>query len=194
MFFFHSKYYFSKFSLLFIFVIIAFVLVFAPIFSSNQTKEQDMMEQGNTEASQVNLAAEQEIELVMITQYVVGEDVIEKRKEKYHSLEEIKERYPQWEIVEMKDNQMVLIRHMEDISPACKEKAYFGLSPDGYLTLYKGDDQGKEVIETFFRIDIKSLESALPQEPVEQLHQGIPIQDLAEFNSVLSTFSEYATE
>ncbi len=50
------------------------------------------------------------------------------------------------------------------------------------------------MIETFFQIDIESLETGLPEEPIRQLQRGIPVHDIAEFNSVLSTFSEFTLE
>jgi forespore regulator of the sigma-K checkpoint len=43
-------------------------------------------------------------------------------------------------------------------------------------------------------MNIEYLESSLPPDTVRQLREGIPIADLAEYNSVLSTFSEFALE
>jgi forespore regulator of the sigma-K checkpoint len=48
------------------------------------------------------------------------------------------------------------------------------------------------VIRTFFQLDIRYLESSLPKETLKQLQDGIRITDMAEYNSVLSTFSDYA--
>ncbi|GJM75082.1 hypothetical protein HMSSN036_72980 [Paenibacillus macerans] len=38
------------------------------------------------------------------------------------------------------------------------------------------------------------MESALPADVLKQLQQGIRIQDVEEYNSVLSTFSDFALE
>ncbi len=197
MFYFNRKgSYLLKYSLLSLFVLVALVLVFIPAFQADKGTEMLVNQAGGEkgEVELVNKAAEHQSEIVRITHFVVGADLIEKKIESIESLEDVKIRYADWEIAEINNSQIVLKRNVEDIGPECKEGAYFGLSPEGYLTLYKGSQEEKKVIETFFRIDIKGLESGLPQEPVKQLYQGIPIEDLAEFNSVLSTFSEYAVD
>jgi forespore regulator of the sigma-K checkpoint len=43
-------------------------------------------------------------------------------------------------------------------------------------------------------MNIEHLKTSLPQETIEQLYEGIRINDLVEYNSVLSTFSDYAAE
>jgi forespore regulator of the sigma-K checkpoint len=71
---------------------------------------------------------------------------------------------------------------------------YFALNSDGYLTLYEGDPDEWQVVRTFFQLDVNHLEGSLPQEVVKELHEGIRISDDAEYNSVLSTFSDYVLE
>lgn len=39
-----------------------------------------------------------------------------------------------------------------------------------------------------------SLKSSLPENIWKELHEGIRVQDIEEYNSVLSTFSDYARE
>ncbi|MNI90437.1 hypothetical protein D3C73_1479580 [compost metagenome] len=48
------------------------------------------------------------------------------------------------------------------------------------------------MIRTFFQLDVQHMKSSLPGDAVNQLYSGIRISDLADYNSVLSTFSEYA--
>lgn len=195
MFFFNHKRYALRYSLVFILVMLAFVMVFTPF--NRQGKEENQIgseKQNGEKVQEVNINTNKETNLRLITHFVVGDDLVESKTEKYISLEELQDRYSDWEMTEIEKDSIVMERYVEDMSPACKNGAYFGLSPDGYLTLYRDDGEKNEVIETFFRIDVKSLESGLPQEPVNQLYVGIPIEDLAEFNSVLSTFSEYAID
>ena len=132
------------------------------------------------------------------THYVVGEDLLETKIEVVKSIDEIKNKYPEWEVIEVSVNKIILSRNIEDISPDCKNRTYFSLNREGYLTLFSGEPNNisgqNTIIETFFRIDIDKLESSLPIEPLQQLYEGIPIQDLAEFNSVLSTFSEFSID
>lgn len=81
---------------------------------------------------------------------------------------------------------------ISDLSPTCKEQAYISLDKDGNLTLFEGPPTHEKVIKTFFQLDINSMESSLPDGAVQQLYDGIRVQDIDEYNSVLSTFSDYA--
>ncbi|CAG7655258.1 BofC C-terminal domain-containing protein [Paenibacillus allorhizosphaerae] len=85
---------------------------------------------------------------------------------------------------------------VDDLSPRCKENAYFGLDAGGNLSLFEGipGASGTNVIRTFFQLNIEHLESSLPRETVKQLYRGIRVTDLADYNSVLSTLSDYAVE
>jgi forespore regulator of the sigma-K checkpoint len=83
---------------------------------------------------------------------------------------------------------------IEDLSPQCKSNAYFGLDTHGNLSLFEGVPEGNQVIRTFFQLNINYLESSLPRETVKQLYRGIPVNNLEEYNSVLSTFADFAVE
>ncbi|WP_238996696.1 BofC C-terminal domain-containing protein [Paenibacillus pinistramenti] len=87
-----------------------------------------------------------------------------------------------------------LEKHVAELSATCKEKGYIGLDATGSLSLFEGRPEKEKVMRTFFQIDIKSMESSLPKEIIQQLHNGIRVQDLEEYNSVISTFSDYAME
>ena len=52
----------------------------------------------------------------------------------------------------------------------------------------------KNVIRTFFQLDVNTLESSLPEGVLEQLQEGIRIQDKDEYDSVISTFSDFAVD
>lgn len=82
----------------------------------------------------------------------------------------------------------------DDLSPACKEQAYMSVDANGNLTLFDGPPQEEKVLRTFFQLDIGSMESSLPKDVLKQLQEGIRIQDIDEYNSVLSTFSDYARD
>ena len=187
--FFFKKKSFKLYLLSTILVIVIAILFYPMISNRDSSGAEEDLEQTT---KLVNLAMEKK--LILITHYVVGHDTIEIKIENISSIEDIKEKYLDWSITKETDDEIVLERNVEDLSPTLKQGSYFGLGSDGYLTLYREISEGNEIIQTFFRIDIEKLESGLPREPVEQLYQGIPIQDLAEYNSVLSTFSEFSTE
>ncbi|MDQ1912421.1 BofC C-terminal domain-containing protein [Paenibacillus sp. GD4] len=91
---------------------------------------------------------------------------------------------------------VVFTESVSDLSPQCKHNAYFGLDEQGNLSLFEGvpGSADRNVIRTFFQLNIEYLESSLPRETLKQLYQGIQVSDLDEYNSVLSTFSDYAVE
>jgi forespore regulator of the sigma-K checkpoint len=50
------------------------------------------------------------------------------------------------------------------------------------------------VVRTFFQLDVRSLESSLSKERLHELAGGIRVSDKNEYNSVLSTYSDYALQ
>lgn len=84
--------------------------------------------------------------------------------------------------------------YIEPVDEKISNDTYFGLDDDGNLSLFEGLPSEKKVVRSFFQLDIEYLESSLPQEIIDQLHEGIQITDYAQYNSVLSTFSEYAID
>lgn len=87
---------------------------------------------------------------------------------------------------------VTLTDQVDDLSAKCKENAYFGLDKNGNLSLFDDLPEKDHVLRTFFQLNIEHLKSSLPREMVDQLYHGIRITDLAEYNSVLSTFSDFA--
>ncbi|WP_237167712.1 BofC C-terminal domain-containing protein [Paenibacillus yonginensis] len=102
--------------------------------------------------------------------------------------------HPAWQGRIDHKGEVWLEEHVAELSATCKEKGYIGLDAHGTLSLFEGKPEKEKVMRTFFQIDIKSMESALPKEIVNQLHNGIRVQDLEEYNSVISTFSDYALD
>lgn len=92
------------------------------------------------------------------------------------------------------DGDLWLEQRVNDLSPLTKKDAYIGVDEQGNLTLFKGPPAGEKVLKTFFQMDMGSMKSSLPEEIWEQLHDGIRVQDIEEYNSVLSTFSDYARD
>lgn len=102
--------------------------------------------------------------------------------------------HPEW-TADMEDGESVTLRRtIHDLSPKCKETGYIGVDASGNLSLYDGKPQHEKVLRTFFQLNMEYLESSLPPGAVKQLYAGIKVNDLEEYNSVLSTFSDYALE
>ncbi|SFE49049.1 forespore regulator of the sigma-K checkpoint [Paenibacillus algorifonticola] len=88
-------------------------------------------------------------------------------------------------------NRVLVEQKVDEFSKHCQNEAYMGVDKQGHLSLFEGAPQQEKVLRTFFQLDIRYLESSLPRDKVEQLTHGIKINDIDEFNSVLSTFSDY---
>ncbi|HEY8342654.1 MAG TPA: BofC C-terminal domain-containing protein [Calditerricola sp.] len=104
------------------------------------------------------------------------------------------ERYRDWTLVEKSARRYVFERHIKDISPVTKARGYFGLLDGSILAIFGGPPDEGEVIHTFYPLDVKRMESSLPPEELAMLQRGIRVTNLAEYNSILSTFGEFALE
>lgn len=83
---------------------------------------------------------------------------------------------------------------LAEVNDDLSDNSYIGIDQHGVLSLFEGPPLEEKVIRSFFQINIEFLESSLPPEIVEQLYEGIRITNHSEYNSVLSTFSDYAVE
>lgn len=135
-----------------------------------------------------------QIQIVLEKEYVCGENTVEYHYSNDSNLEAIQEQYKDWQYTSFDGTTANFSKKVWDLSPECKENGYFGLSEDGQLTLFKGPPENKEVIETFFQIDVEKLRSGLSTEPVFQLYEGIKVKDMSDYNSILSLFSSFSTE
>lgn len=130
-------------------------------------------------------------ELVLARSYLCGVKDEEHRPVAPGHLADMMVEYRGWEIVSADQSKMILLKREQDIAPACKENGHFGLSADGMLTLFHGVPMQQDVVQTFYRIDTQKMEATLSKEEVENLKRGIRVRDLAEYNSVLSTYGEF---
>ena len=126
--------------------------------------------------------------------YVCGEETIRLGKKSGADLYRLLEQNRQWTLSWNSDREAVLTEQIEDLSPECKQNAYFGIDEDGNLSLFDGVPDRKKVLRTFFQIDIERMESSLPRDAVRQLYEGIKVSDYASYNSVLSPFADFAVD
>ena len=129
--------------------------------------------------------------LVLTRSYLCGVRHEEHKPVAVERLADAMSAYKGWEIVSGDASKLILLKREHDISPACKENGYFGLSEDGLLTLFHGLPQEQEVIQTFYQINTAKMEASMSQNELENLKRGIRVRDLAEYHSVLSTYGEF---
>lgn len=97
-------------------------------------------------------------------------------------------KYDQWQLTDIDESTMVFRKQVNDISPLLKANGFFGITEDGVLTIFNGRPDQFRIIQSFFQIDIKKLESTKQ----EELIQGIPIKTKDRYVEVLETFKPYS--
>ncbi|MFD0588276.1 BofC C-terminal domain-containing protein [Paenibacillus sp. GCM10027627] len=133
------------------------------------------------------------VQVLLQRQYVCGEEFEALGSMNTKDIIQLLRDHPDFSASLNKDpEQVVLVQRIEDLSDYCKSHAYFGVDRFGNFTLFDGEPRKEKVLRTFFQLDIRFMESSLPQHKLERLTQGIRVSDMDEFNSVLSTFSDYA--
>ncbi|WP_232695579.1 BofC C-terminal domain-containing protein [Brevibacillus daliensis] len=130
-------------------------------------------------------------QLVLTRTYICGVENEERVETNVTSMEQLLKPYQGWRLVSINQDEIVLHKDEEDLAPICKQKGYFGLSPDGFLTLFEGLPDDQKAIQTFYRINTDRLEANLTKAELDQLYKGIRIYDLADYNSILSSLSEF---
>lgn len=156
-----------------------------------ETDQKQITDQKKINEEKAVPALAKPLELVLNRTYLCGAKVEERVRADNQTIEQLLSKYIGWEIVSVEADTVVLSRQENDISPECKRNGYFGLSPDGMLTLFNGLPGEQKVIQTFYQINTARMEASLPKEELELLRKGIRVHDLAEYNSILSTYGEY---
>lgn len=133
-----------------------------------------------------------ESQVVVHTIYVCGEESRSYGFMRSREILDLISQHPEWQVNERDGDLISFVEYVDDLSESCKQSAYFGLDEMDQLTLFNGAPGYEHAIRTFFQIDIEHLKTSLPQETVDSLYNGIRITDMAQFNSVISTFSQFA--
>jgi forespore regulator of the sigma-K checkpoint len=132
----------------------------------------------------------QQLTIILERIYLDGEISEEVVLDSYWSIENFWAKYDQWQLVEMDATTMVFRKQMDDISPLLKANGYFGITEDGVLTIFNGRPDRSRIIQSFFQIDVKKLESRKQ----EELFHGIPIKTKDRYVEVLETFKPYSQQ
>lgn len=130
----------------------------------------------------------QQLTIILERVYLDGEISEEVVLDSYWSIENFWAKYDQWQLTDMDETKMVFRKNVDDISPILKSNGYFGITEDGVLTIFNGRPDRSRIIQSFFQIDVKKLES----KKQEELIQGIPIKTKDRYVEVLETFKPYS--
>jgi forespore regulator of the sigma-K checkpoint len=128
------------------------------------------------------------VKVVLQRVYLDGEISEEVTNETILSMEDFWAAYDGWQLIDQNEERVIFQRSIDDISPLLKTNGYFGIDDDGTLSIFNGKPETNEVIQSFFQIDVKKLESRKHDE----LIQGIRIQSRDQYLEVLKTLETYS--
>jgi forespore regulator of the sigma-K checkpoint len=134
-----------------------------------------------------------QMEVVLHRTYLCGEETRHLGTHTASEAEDLLRSHREWGANIDSAGRLLMEESIDDLSPQCRKTAYMGMDKDGNLSLYDGPPWEEKVIRTFFQLDVDMLESRLTEERVRELSEGIRVSDKDEYNSVLSTFNEYAS-
>ncbi|RFU71715.1 regulator [Peribacillus saganii] len=129
-----------------------------------------------------------ERKVVLQRVYVDGEVSIEIVMNKIQAMEDFWAEYEGWQLVDQNEKRIIFRKQENDISPLLKANGYFGLSNDGTLSIFNGKPDQSNIIQSFFQIDVRKLESYKRQE----LKEGIRIENKHRFKQVIESFKYYS--
>jgi forespore regulator of the sigma-K checkpoint len=135
---------------------------------------------------------EGDVELILHRVYWCGEETRMLGRHSGAEAAELLKSRREWSAAYDPAGRVLLEETVEDLSPACRQTAYIGMDTDGNLSLFNGPPRKDNVVRTFFQLDVPTLESSLSKDRLRELAQGIRVADRDEYNSVLSSFSDYA--
>ncbi|MBS4194810.1 intercompartmental signaling factor BofC [Lederbergia citri] len=130
------------------------------------------------------------LKVVLKRKYLDGEVSEEIVKETIWALEDFWAKYEAWQLVDMDEEKLVFETVVDDISPLLKLNGFFGITEDGTLTIFNGNPDQADIIQSFFQIDIKKLEGKKQL----QLKKGIPVRTKEIYTEVLETMKQYSLD
>lgn len=172
-------------------LVLASILIFLLTLSIVWVQDNSIDHANSGEEAQEALAP-RKWQVIIQKNYVAGPMIEEEQEYSAAEIDQLLATFSHMNMVKRGDDFILFTMQIDDISPIIKENGYFALDHHGMLHLYRGDIRDENIIQTFFQIDMERLETTLPLEEYMQLREGIHISSLAEYNRILSTYSEFA--
>ncbi len=121
--------------------------------------------------------------------YLDGEMSEEKIEETIISMDDFWRKYDKWLLVDQNDEQLVFQTYVDDISPLLKGNGYFGIKSDGTITIFNGKPAKEQIIQSFYQIDLKKLETNKKSE----LQSGVKVVNKERYLKFLEVYKAYST-
>ncbi len=151
---------------------------------SQETTEQ------NSHIEAVSVMSPKQVDVILERVYLDGETSQEVVHETIWSTEDFWAFYEEWVLVDQNESEMIFRKNIDDISPLLKMNGYFGITEEGILSIYEGVPTKDRVIQSFFQLDTSKLKS---QQHLD-LMNGIPVQDLKNYEEVLQVLGQYKSQ
>jgi forespore regulator of the sigma-K checkpoint len=120
--------------------------------------------------------------------YVDGEMSEETQIVKILAMEDFWADYRDWQLIDQNEERIIFQKTENDISPLLKANGFFGIAGNGTLSIFNGKPQKSQIIQSFFQIDVKKLETNKQQE----LQKGIPILNKGRYKKVIEAYKPYS--
>ncbi|QMV43826.1 BofC C-terminal domain-containing protein [Cohnella cholangitidis] len=169
--------------------------VFLPIESASAWAEEPGLARHPTSRDRTLSALQRwhgQVELILHRTYLCGEETRQLGRLSSSEASDLLKSHREWEASFDSAGKMLMEESIDDLSPQCRKTAYIGMDGDGNLTLFDGPPWQEKAIRTFFQLDVEMLESRMSDDRLRDLANGIRVTDKDEYNSVLSSFDEYA--
>jgi forespore regulator of the sigma-K checkpoint len=124
------------------------------------------------------------------TLFMDGVSIVNVVDDHFISLDSVVTKYEGFHLAKCSEKNVFLFKKVDDLSPVSKTAGIFGLKDGKILTLYKGDPDKNQIIQTFFQIDVNALEA----DAFNHLRQGIRISDKNQYIKVIQSFSKYTVK
>lgn len=83
-----------------------------------------------------------------------------------------------WELVSMQPGEIIFKKEVRDLSPLIKMNGYFGIGSSDTMANFKGKEEKRHIIQSFFQIVLEKMETHLH----EEIHRTIPICENSDIN------------
>ncbi|UFT97901.1 intercompartmental signaling factor BofC [Radiobacillus kanasensis] len=123
------------------------------------------------------------LQVTLQKHYIDGKVVEQTHEETVWAMQDFWSYYDGWQVVDQKEGKVTFRKEISDISPYIKENGYFGIK-NNILTIFEGRPVNSQVIQSFYQIDTKELESY----QAEQLREGIKIKSKEVYQYVLEAY------
>lgn len=130
------------------------------------------------------------VKVILERNYMDGEMSEEVVYEKILAMEDFWAKYKDWQLLDMREGIVKFSKGVDDISPLLKTNGYFGVTNDGVLSIFNGKPSEEQIIQSFFQIDMRKLESV----DRKRLERGIRISSKNQYVEVLNAFKNYSKE